>query len=116
MESIVKHQRDFFEKGVHFLKPMVLREVANDIGVHESTISRVTTNKYVHTPVGTFELKYFFNSGISSGLNNITNTITTNLQGGNNLFTGFVQKYNTQLNKATTQLQNINKFEMTFKR
>jgi RNA polymerase sigma-54 factor len=67
MESIVKHQRDFFDKGVHFLKPMVLREVANDIGVHESTISRVTTNKYVHTPVGTFELKYFFNSGISSG-------------------------------------------------
>jgi RNA polymerase sigma-54 factor len=67
MESIVKHQRDFFEKGVHFLKPMVLREVASDIGVHESTISRVTTNKYVHTPVGTFELKYFFNSGISTG-------------------------------------------------
>ncbi len=67
MESIVKYQRDFFEKGVHFLKPMVLREVASDIGVHESTISRVTTNKYVHTPVGTFELKYFFNSGISMG-------------------------------------------------
>ncbi len=67
MESIVKYQRDFFDKGVHFLKPMVLREVAGDIGVHESTISRVTTNKYVHTPVGTFELKYFFNSGISSG-------------------------------------------------
>ncbi|MGE3262506.1 MAG: RNA polymerase factor sigma-54 [Bacteriovoracia bacterium] len=67
MESIVKYQRDFFDKGVHFLKPMVLREVAVDIGVHESTISRVTTNKYVHTPVGTFELKYFFNSGISSG-------------------------------------------------
>lgn len=58
----------------------------------------------------------FFNSGVFSGLNNITNTITTNLQGSNNLFTGFVQKYNTQLNKATTQLQNINKFEMTFKR
>jgi len=67
MESIVKHQRNFFDQGVHFLKPMVLREVANDIGVHESTISRVTTNKYVHTPVGTFELKYFFNSGISTG-------------------------------------------------
>jgi RNA polymerase sigma-54 factor len=67
MESIVKYQRDFFEQGVHALKPMVLREVANDIGVHESTISRVTTNKYVHTPVGIFELKYFFNSGISSG-------------------------------------------------
>lgn len=67
MESIVKHQTQFFEKGVHFLKPMVLREVAVDLGVHESTISRVTSNKYVHTPVGTFELKYFFNSGISSG-------------------------------------------------
>ncbi len=66
MESITRHQRDFFEKGVQHLKPMVLREVANDIGVHESTISRVTTNKYVHTPVGTFELKYFFNSGIST--------------------------------------------------
>jgi RNA polymerase sigma-54 factor len=66
MESIVKHQKDFFEKGVHQLKPMVLREVALDVGVHESTISRVTTNKYVHTPVGTFELKYFFNSGIST--------------------------------------------------
>ena len=67
MESIVKYQRDFFDLGVHHLKPMVLREVANDIGVHESTISRVTTNKYAHTPVGTFELKYFFNSGISTG-------------------------------------------------
>ena len=66
MESITRHQRDFFEKGVQHLKPMVLREVANDIGVHESTISRVTTNKYAHTPVGTFELKYFFNSGIST--------------------------------------------------
>lgn len=66
MESILKYQRDFFEHGVHALKPMVLRDVAGDIGVHESTISRVTTNKYVHTPVGIFELKYFFNSGISS--------------------------------------------------
>lgn len=66
MESIVRHQRDFFEKGVQCLKPMVLRDVAADVGVHESTISRVTTNKYVHTPVGTFELKYFFNSGIAT--------------------------------------------------
>ncbi len=64
-ESIVKQQKDFFDKGVAFLKPMVLRDVANDIGMHESTISRVTTNKYVHTPRGIFELKYFFNSGIS---------------------------------------------------
>lgn len=64
-ESIVRQQREFFDKGIAFLKPMVLRDVANDIGMHESTISRVTTNKYVHTPRGIFELKYFFNSGIS---------------------------------------------------
>lgn len=64
-ESIVKHQTDFFEKGPGFIKPMILRDIANDIGMHESTVSRVTTNKYVHTPRGIFELKYFFNSGIS---------------------------------------------------
>jgi RNA polymerase sigma-54 factor len=63
-EAIVKRQRDFFEKGVQMLKPMILKDVANDIGMHESTISRVTTNKFVHTPVGIFELKYFFNSSI----------------------------------------------------
>lgn len=65
-ESIVKHQRDFFEKGSEHLKPMVLRDIANDIGMHESTVSRVTTAKYVHTPQGIYELKYFFNSAISS--------------------------------------------------
>jgi RNA polymerase sigma-54 factor len=65
-ESIVKHQREFFDKGVAFLKPMILRDIANDIGMHESTVSRVTTSKYVHTCQGIFELKYFFNSGISS--------------------------------------------------
>ena len=65
-EAIVKRQRDFFEKGVQFLKPMILKDVANDIGMHESTISRVTTNKFVHTPVGIFELKYFFNSSINA--------------------------------------------------
>lgn len=64
-ESIVKHQTEFFEKGPGFIKPMILRDIANDIGMHESTVSRVTTNKYVHTPRGIFELKYFFNSGIS---------------------------------------------------
>ena len=64
-ESIVKFQRDFLDKGVHELKPLILRDVAEDIGMHESTVSRVTTNKYVHTPQGIFELKYFFNSGIS---------------------------------------------------
>ena len=59
MESILKFQRDFFENGIAFLKPMVLRDVAQDIDMHESTISRVTTNKYAHTPQGIFELKYY---------------------------------------------------------
>jgi RNA polymerase sigma-54 factor len=64
MESILRYQREFFEKGIANLKPMVLRDVAQDIGMHESTISRVTTNKYAFTPQGIFELKYFFNSSI----------------------------------------------------
>jgi RNA polymerase sigma-54 factor len=64
-ESIVKFQREFLEQGITRLRPLVLRDVAEDVGMHESTISRVTSNKYVHTPQGTFELKYFFNSGIS---------------------------------------------------
>ena len=64
MESILGFQRDFFENGIVHLKPMVLRDVAQDIGMHESTISRVTTNKYAYTPQGIFELKYFFNSSI----------------------------------------------------
>jgi RNA polymerase sigma-54 factor len=65
MESILSFQKDFFEKGIALLKPMVLRDVAQDIGMHESTISRVTTNKYAYTPQGIFELKYFFNSSIN---------------------------------------------------
>jgi RNA polymerase sigma-54 factor len=64
MESILRFQREFFENGIADLKPMVLRDVAQDIGMHESTISRVTTNKYAYTPQGIFELKYFFNSSI----------------------------------------------------
>jgi len=67
VESIVKQQRGFFDDGIAKLKPMILRDVAEDIGMHESTVSRVTTNKYVHTPHGTFELKFFFNSGIQKG-------------------------------------------------
>lgn len=63
-KAIVAKQQDFFKKGPRYLKPMVLKDVANDIGMHESTVSRVTTNKYMHTPIGTFELKYFFNTGI----------------------------------------------------
>ena len=64
-ESIVRNQVDFFEKGPAFIKPMILKDIADDIEMHESTVSRVTTNKYVHTPRGIFELKYFFNSGIN---------------------------------------------------
>ncbi len=64
-ESILKFQRDFFDKGINYLKPLILRDVADDISMHESTISRATSNKYVHTPQGIFELKYFFNAGIN---------------------------------------------------
>jgi RNA polymerase sigma-54 factor len=62
--SIVKFQREFFEHGVSRLRPLVLKDVADDIGMHESTISRATANKYAHTPHGIFELKYFFTSGV----------------------------------------------------
>lgn len=65
-ECIVKRQVEFFEEGIHKLKPMILKDIAEDIGMHESTVSRVTNNKYVHTPRGIFELKYFFNSSVSS--------------------------------------------------
>lgn len=65
-KSIVKFQRDFLDHGIEHLKPMILRDVADEIGVHESTVSRATSNKYVHTPQGIFELKYFFNNGLAS--------------------------------------------------
>jgi len=66
-QSIVKFQREFLDKGLSYLRPLSLRDVGEDISMHESTISRVTTNKYVETPQGLFELKYFFHSGIASG-------------------------------------------------
>lgn len=65
MESIIKHQREFFDRGINHLKPLNLRDVAEDIEMHESTVSRVTTAKYVNTPQGIFELKFFFNSSIN---------------------------------------------------
>jgi len=64
-DSIIKFQRDFLDKGIAHLRPLILRDVAEDIGMHESTVSRVTTNKYVHTPQGIYELKFFFNSSIA---------------------------------------------------
>ncbi len=66
-KSILRFQKKFFEHGINFLRPLVLKDVAEDIDVHESTVSRITTNKYVHTPQGIFELKYFFTSGIDQG-------------------------------------------------
>lgn len=64
VESIIKHQRPFFEQGVTQLSPLILKDIAEDIGMHESTVSRITTNKYVATPHGIFELKFFFNSAL----------------------------------------------------
>jgi RNA polymerase sigma-54 factor len=64
MESILKFQYDFFERGPHYLRPLILKDVADDIEMHESTVSRVTSNKYVHTPQGIYELKYFFSTAI----------------------------------------------------
>jgi len=63
---IVSHQKDFLDHGEEAMKPLVLRDVAEAIGMHESTISRVTTNKYMHTPRGVFEFKYFFSSHLST--------------------------------------------------
>lgn len=63
-ESIFRFQREFLDYGVAYLKPLILRDVAEEVQMHESTISRVTTNKYVHTPQGIFELKFFFNSSV----------------------------------------------------
>lgn len=65
MESILKHQIEFFELGPGHLKPLTLRDIAENIEMHESTVSRVTSGKYVHTPIGLFELKYFFTSSLS---------------------------------------------------
>lgn len=64
VESIIKYQRGFFEDGVIRLRPLILKDIADDISMHESTVSRITTNKFVATPHGVFELKFFFNSAL----------------------------------------------------
>jgi RNA polymerase sigma-54 factor len=74
--SIINFQRDFLDHGIEYLRPLVLRDVANDIGMHESTVSRVVTNKYMHTPQGVFELKYFFHSGIASSYGEAVSSVT----------------------------------------
>ncbi|MFH0958344.1 MAG: RNA polymerase factor sigma-54 [Pseudomonadota bacterium] len=77
-QSILKFQREFFDKGIDYLRPLVLKDVADDIEMHESTVSRVTSNKYVHTPRGIFELKFFFNSGIKHGADEIASESVKN--------------------------------------
>ena len=74
--SIITFQRDFLDHGIDYLRPLVLRDVASDIGMHESTVSRVVTNKYIHTPQGVFELKYFFHSGIASSYGDAVSSVT----------------------------------------
>jgi RNA polymerase sigma-54 factor len=74
--SIITFQKEFLERGIEHLRPLVLRDVANDIGMHESTVSRVVNNKYMHTPQGVYEMKYFFHSGISSAYGDNVSSVT----------------------------------------
>jgi RNA polymerase sigma-54 factor len=75
-DSIVRHQRAFLDHGITHLRPLVLRDVASDIGMHESTVSRVVANKYMHTPRGVYEMRFFFHSGITSSLGEAVSSVT----------------------------------------
>jgi RNA polymerase sigma-54 factor len=75
-ESIIRHQRGFLDGGIAHLRPLVLRDVATDIGMHESTVSRVVANKYMHTPRGVYELRFFFHSGITSNMGEAISSVT----------------------------------------
>jgi RNA polymerase sigma-54 factor len=74
--SIINFQSEFLDHGIEHLRPLVLRDVANDIGMHESTVSRVVNNKYMHTPQGVYEMKFFFHSGISSSFGESVSSVT----------------------------------------
>jgi RNA polymerase sigma-54 factor len=74
--SIIHFQQAFLDHGIEHLRPLVLRDVANDIGMHESTVSRVVNNKYMHTPQGVYEMKFFFHSGISSSYGESVSSVT----------------------------------------
>jgi RNA polymerase sigma-54 factor len=74
--SIINFQRGFLDQGVEHLRPLVLRDVAGDIGMHESTVSRVVNNKYMHTPQGVYEMKFFFHSGINSSFGESVSSVT----------------------------------------
>ena len=75
-ESILKKQQKFFQRGKEYLRPMVLKDIAQDIGMHESTVSRITNRKYICTPRGTFELKYFFSSGIEQASGEVVSSLS----------------------------------------
>jgi RNA polymerase sigma-54 factor len=75
-ESIVRHQRAFLDHGVTHLRPLVLRDVASEIGMHESTVSRVVANKYMHTPRGVYEMRFFFHSGITSTMGEAVSSVS----------------------------------------
>jgi RNA polymerase sigma-54 factor len=75
-ESIVRHQRAFLDHGITHLRPLVLRDVAGDIGMHESTVSRVVANKYMHTPRGVYEMRFFFHSGITSSMGEAVSSVS----------------------------------------
>jgi len=74
-ESILKFQEDFFRKGIKYLKPLNLRDVASDLGMHESTVSRVTSNKYLQCPQGLFDFKFFFSSSVKSANGNVSSAV-----------------------------------------
>ena len=74
--SIITFQREFLDDGIEHVRPLILKDVANDIGMHESTVSRVVSNKYMHTPQGVFEMKYFFHSGIHSSYGESVSSVT----------------------------------------
>ena len=81
-QAIVNVQREFLEKGVEYMKPLTLQVIADEIGVHESTVARTTRGKYIQTPQGLFELKYFFSSGVTtdSGDNQSSKSVQFRIQ------------------------------------
>src|SRR5262250_898289 len=105
--SIINFQRDFLDHGIEHLRPLVLRDVANDIGMHESTVSRVVTNKYMHTPQGVFEMKYFFHSGIASSYGEAVSSVTIKQREGLELARRTIAKYREELKIPTSNQRKV---------
>src|SRR5206468_5610268 len=74
-EAIVRRQGEFLEKGIDQLKPMMIKDVAEEVGVHPSTVSRAVANKFAHTPQGVFELRYFFSEAVNGPMGNGTSLL-----------------------------------------